>query len=87
MVTVLADKIARWGITGGEPAVSPNGFEDGEDFLVVWGAREYIVDGDNNFILLNGTVTFVNRETGLIRDELMVEQFAKVDGMTPVSVL
>jgi hypothetical protein len=31
-------------------------------------------------------VTFVDKRTGEARDESMLENFAKVDGMVPVSV-
>jgi hypothetical protein len=84
--SVREDITARWGTTGGTPAVSPNGYEDADDYLVNWGAREHIIDGDDAYVLLTGSVTFVNKRTGQIRQEMMVEQFDKVGRMVPISV-
>lgn len=73
------------GTPGGNLAVGgPDGMEDVLDYLVPWGARECLVDGDQTYLLCNGLVTFVDKRTGWVRDEMMPEQFAKVDLMTPV---
>lgn len=82
---VYALRVADWGVTVGEPYVSSDGREDAEGYLVVWGAREYLLDGNLDYALVNGTVTFVSRATGAIRDELMILNFDKVDAMTRVS--
>jgi hypothetical protein len=76
----------NWGATPGTPYVSPEGLQDDEDFLVEAGPREWLVDEDLGYLLMNNTVTFVSRETGEVRDETTTEVFDKIDAMTPVSV-
>ena len=75
---------ATWEDTLGTPYVSPDGYADADDFLVVWGASEYLVDGDSNYALLSGTVLFVSRDTGEIREESFVTNMDKIDAMLPI---
>jgi hypothetical protein len=83
---VLRVRRADWRATGGTLYVSPEGFADADDYLVVWGAREFLVDGDLDYLLVDNTVTFVSRTTGKVRDDVMVLSFDKVDGMWPIRV-
>ncbi|ASR80636.1 immunity protein [Arthrobacter phage Piccoletto] len=41
--------------------------EDAEDYSVNFGAREWIVDGDPNYLLMGDVFAFVNKETGQLR--------------------
>lgn len=77
---------ATWRATPGTPCVLDEGYEDEEDFLVVWGTREYLVDGDLDYLLLSDTSILVSRETGTVRTESTTSILEKVDRMTPVRV-
>jgi hypothetical protein len=76
---------ARWGATWGTPHVLNKGYQDDDDYLIVWGTREYLVDGDLHSLLFNNTSIFVSRRTGEIREETTTEMFDKIDKMTRVS--
>ena len=76
---------ADWAGTAGELFVSPEGLEDAADFCVSWGAREFLVDDDSDFMLLNNVVTFVSKATGEPRDEPVTAHLEKLGRMTPVS--
>ncbi|ALF01216.1 immunity protein [Arthrobacter phage Jawnski] len=41
--------------------------EDADDFMVNFGAREWIVDGNPAYILMGDVFAFVNKETGQLR--------------------
>jgi len=77
-------RVSDWSGTWGTLYVSPDGFADEDDYLVVWGPREYIVDDNPYFILLNNTATFVDRQTGEVRDVPYALHLDKIDAMAPV---
>lgn len=77
--------LPRWDADG-EFHVSSSGFEDDEAFMVPWGAREWLVDGDRSFMLLSGSMTFVDKETYEVADRFAVEMLDRVDKMTAVDV-
>lgn len=74
-----------WGDTRGTFYVAPEGYEDDTSFFVPWGAREWLVDGDPSFVLLNGAATFVDKVTGFVSMTLYVEEAARIDRMSPVT--
>jgi hypothetical protein len=84
VAAVYALRQQNWRGTIGTLHVSTNGLEDDDDFLVVWGAREWLVEGNPSYELLNNTATLVSKETGEVRDVPATSIFDKVDGMTPV---
>jgi hypothetical protein len=83
--TVQVRLEANWNNTVGTPYVSPSGLRDEDDYLVSWGAREWLVDENPDYLLMNGVVTFVSIESGQVRDDLMILNFDKVDRMTAIS--
>lgn len=78
-------RAADWAGTIGTLYVSPRGYQDDEDYLVEWGAREHLLEGLPGFVLLNGVSTFVNIETGTVHDEPTVENLERIKHMTPVT--
>lgn len=72
-----------WGDTPGTFHVAADGFEDADAYMVPWGAREWLVDGDRAFILLNGAVTFVDKVTGFVQIDTMSTNTERVERMTP----
>lgn len=82
---VTAELAPLWGETRGTFYVAPEGFEDDTSFFVPWGAREWLVDGDPSFILLNGAATFVDKVTGFVSMTLYVEEAERIDRMSPVT--
>lgn len=71
-----------WGDTPGTFHVAAEGFEDADAYMVPWGAREWLVDGDTGFILLNGAVTFVDKMSGFVSIDTMVTNLQRIERMT-----
>lgn len=44
--------------------VEPKGYENDEIFMVPYGAKEFLVDDDDEFMVTDYPVAFVNKETG-----------------------
>ena len=44
--------------------VESKGYETDEVFMVPYGAKEFLVDDDDDFIVTNSPVALVNKETG-----------------------
>ncbi|MCW3038320.1 MAG: hypothetical protein JWM31_225, partial [Solirubrobacterales bacterium] len=44
----------------------------------------YLIDGNAEFVLLHGIVTFVSRETGEVRDVPAPLNLSKIAAMRPV---
>lgn len=61
------------------------GLEDSRDFLVDWGHRRWIEDGDDAFMLVDNTVTFVDKRTGVARQETASENIGRIAHMNTVS--
>jgi hypothetical protein len=78
---VLARREIDWEGTLGTLYVAPTGYADADDFLVEWGPREWLVDGDPSWVLLNNTATLVSRCTGEVRDEAASAVLDKLDRM------
>ena len=81
---VLVYIVETWDGTPGTPYVSSKGYADAEDFLVVWGAEEYLVGGDTAYVLLSGVAIFVSRDSGELREVAYATNFDKINGMLPV---
>ena len=85
MAIVDANYRPLWGGSFGTFYVSPEGEEDDEAFLVPWGAREYLVDDDLNYLLINNTVTLVMKATGEIEQHNTPLIFDRLNAMRPVT--
>lgn len=83
---VVEQEIAPlWGDTPGTFYVADEGYEDATSYFVPWGAREWIVDGDPEFVLLNNAATFVDKTTGFVEMTNYSVERERIDAMTPVA--
>lgn len=82
---VLTTLVSNWGDMNATPYVSERGWEDQDWYLVEYGTREHLVDGDLNFMLLNNLSLFVNKQTGIIESYSTNTVFDRIDKMTPIS--
>lgn len=73
----------QWGDTAGTFYVDEQGFEDDTSYFVPWGAREWLVENDPSYVLINGAATFVDKATGAVVLEPMVACLERVDRMAP----
>ena len=73
-----------WGDTRGTFYVAPEGYEDATSFFVPWGAREWLVDGDPSYVLLNGAATFVDKVTGFVEMTTAASEMPRIQAMSPV---
>ncbi len=74
----------RWGETEGTLYVG-HVWEDEDGFLVEWGAREYLVDGDVDYVILSNLALIVNRWTGLVEEHVASEIWRRVAAMKPLT--
>ncbi len=80
---VEADVRPRWAGPGAL-MVADDGFEDADAFLVVYGAREWLVDEDLSFLLTDPPIPLVSKETGEITWTTYLADADRIDAMTPV---
>ncbi|MFI5622195.1 hypothetical protein ACIA03_01890 [Nocardioides sp. NPDC051685] len=64
--------------------VAPDGFEDSTHYMPAYGAREYFVDGIEAHVRLDNTVSFVDKETGVITQKYRFDCLDKIRAMTPI---
>ncbi|WP_157428808.1 hypothetical protein [Agromyces salentinus] len=60
-------------------------YEDDDDYLPVWGAREFYVDGDPTYGRMDNFVLFIDKRSGTVREERQLESLRKIHDMTPVT--
>ena len=77
--------IANWGDRNATPDGAEQGWEDQDWYLVEYGTREHLVDGDMNFMLLTNLSMFVHKQTGIIETYTTNTIFERLNKMTPVS--
>lgn len=77
--------IANWGDMNATPYVAEQGWEDQDWYLVEYGTREHLVDGDMNFMLLTNLSMFVHKQTGIIETYTTNTIFERLNKMTPIS--
>lgn len=92
MVTIQeARKLLEQHFAASPPAISgdlyiaPEWYEDAQDFLPVWGSRQFYIDGIEAYARWDNLVIFIDKETGNIREDLHTLNFGKIRAMTPVS--
>jgi hypothetical protein len=86
MGVVRAEIAPLWGDTRGTFYVSPDGYEDATSYFVPWGAREWLVDHDPSYILLNGSATFVDKITGFVEVTTYIAEIDRIEAMEAVTV-
>lgn len=69
----------------GDLYISPEWYEDEQDYLPVWGSRQFLVDGVEAFARWDNLVIFIDKRTGEIREEFCTPNFAKIREMKPVT--
>lgn len=72
-----------WPPDGGTLYADKIGLEDSLAFLVPIGAREFLVDGDQSFVVLGVDVVTVDKITGAIVTLDILTDAARIDAMTP----
>lgn len=68
----------------GEYMVAPYGYENADAWLIVDGAREYLVDGDDSFEVMDKPLTLVMKDSGELFTMQYLENPELIDAMTPV---
>ena len=69
----------------GELYIAPEWYEDASDYLPVWGAREFLVDGQEAFARWDNRVIFIDKQTGEVHEGLRNLLVTKVNAMTQVA--
>ncbi|ASX98677.1 hypothetical protein SEA_COLUCCI_6 [Arthrobacter phage Colucci] len=64
--------------------VADYGLEDATAFLVIDGAREYLEDGDDDFVVMDAPAVFVDKGTGTVLLADYLDARARIRAMTPV---
>lgn len=77
---------AAWKDLGnrGEYMVADYGFENEDAWLIVDGAREYLVDGDYSFEIMDKPLTLVMKATGEVFQMQHLDDPDTIHAMTPV---
>lgn len=70
----------------GELYIAPEWYEDAVDYLPVWGAREFLIDGREAFGRWDNLAIFIDKRTGEVRSDLRTLHSRKISAMTPVAV-
>uniref|UniRef100_UPI003F49682B hypothetical protein n=1 Tax=Paenarthrobacter ureafaciens TaxID=37931 RepID=UPI003F49682B len=68
----------------GTYTVADYGYEDADRFLIMDGAREYLVDGNPDFVLLSSGVNIVDKATGEVLYWSYFDHGDEIDSMTPI---
>lgn len=64
-IQILTDSVAPgWDI--GTFYVEPNGYENADSFMLPYGAKEWLVDDNEEFLLMDLDVAIVNKNTGAL---------------------
>lgn len=74
---------ARWTAELGTLVVLPTGYENATHWRVVVGAREALVDGNDDFRLMDQPAMLVSKQTGEIQELPVIPNFDRLDAMTP----
>ncbi|RXZ69937.1 hypothetical protein [Agromyces albus] len=61
-------------------------YEDDSDYLPVWGAREFLVEGREAFGRWDNMVIFIDKQSGEIREDVHTLNLEKIEEMRPVAV-
>lgn len=79
---IVADSRAHdWPASHGTFMVADYGFEDSQSWLPTWGAKEWLVDGDPEFMLMDQPVLLVDKQTGELTDLTWRDGLDRIDKM------
>jgi hypothetical protein len=76
----------QWNDELGHLVTLPSGFETPDHWIVVAGAREALVEGDEGFQLMDPPVPMVNKQTGQVELRDFFDVAEQIDVATPVEV-
>jgi len=83
-VIVEAYEAATWRADrDGTLYVAPGGYEDAEGYLVIVGARELLVDGDQDYLTLDDRAVTVEKATGEVFELDALRDAPRLLAMTP----
>ncbi|MFK0042438.1 hypothetical protein ACIQTW_21590 [Paenarthrobacter sp. NPDC090517] len=68
----------------GTYTVADYGWEDETSYLVVEGAREYLEDNNDEFVVMDAPAIFVDKATGIVLEADFLAVAGRVQAMTPV---
>lgn len=64
--------------------VDPQGFENDEVFMVPHGAKEWLVDNDDSFLVSDSFVALVNKETGELSLVVYLDNQQLIESLTAI---
>lgn len=76
-----------WPRDGGTFVVLPYGWEDDRAWLVIAGAREALVDGDDSFSVMDAPALLVDKATGQLERLPVVANADRLDAMRPAGAV
>ena len=77
--------VPRWpGLEAGRPFVADWGSQDETHWEVIAGAKEYLVDGDQSFVMMDLPVFLVDKRTGDVEEVPFLEALGRLERMEPV---
>lgn len=85
---LVADVVGEdWPKLGmGTMYVDPNGYEDATTWAINVGSREFLVDGDPRWQLMDPPLVLVDKRTGEVNITQYLLVADQIDKMTPVNV-
>ena len=64
--------------------VDSEGFENDELFMVPYGAREWLVDGDETFLIMDSFIALVDKQTGELDLVVYLENQELIESLTAI---
>lgn len=64
--------------------VDPEGFENNELFMVPYGAREFLVNDDETFLVMDSPIALVNKETGELDLVVYLDNQDLIESLTAI---
>lgn len=84
---IVSDKLLpNWHPIQGTFHVATFGSENDQFFLMFPGAREYLVDGDKNFRVIDDVIYLVEKSTGRYIEAIAYENLDLLSSFTPIGV-
>lgn len=69
-----------------DQVVAAEGFQDADAYLFPWGHRQWIEEGDHNFMEVGPGPLLVDKRTGDVRMVVMLEEMDRVNAMEPATL-
>lgn len=82
---IVEDEIRpEWTPDYGTLVTLNTGWEDDSFWRVTAGAKEYLVDGNTDYVILDAWIYLVSKRTGKITKLHVIDNLKRLDGMTRV---